>query len=96
VAEKIVDEEMENYLAWLSNLSVVPTVTQLRRRLEELRDLELERAPAAERERLRGLLDAFSARILHEPTRRMKTEPDAARKLDRVEAVRHLFDLDRE
>ena len=96
VAEKIVDEEMENYLAWLSNLSVVPTVTQLRRRLEELRDLELERAPAAERERLRGLLDAFSARILHEPMRRMKAEPDAARKLDRVEAVRHLFDLDRE
>jgi glutamyl-tRNA reductase len=96
VAEKIVDEELENYLAWLSNLSVVPTVTQLRRRLEQLRDLELERAPAAERERLRGLLDAFSARILHEPLRRMKAEPDPARKLDRVEAVRHLFDLDRE
>jgi glutamyl-tRNA reductase len=96
VAEKIVDEELENYLAWLSNLSVVPTVTQLRRRLEELRDLELDRAPAAERERLRGLLDAFSARILHEPLRRMKAEPDPARKLDRVEAVRHLFDLDKE
>ncbi len=95
-AEKIVDEEMENYLAWLGNLSVVPTVTQWRRRLEELRDLELERAPASERERLRGLLDAFSARILHEPMRRMKAEPDPARKLDRVEAVRHLFDLDRE
>jgi glutamyl-tRNA reductase len=95
-AEKIVDEEMENYLAWLSNLSVVPTVTHLRRHLEELRDLELERAPAAERERLRGLLDAFSARILHEPMRRMKAEQDPARKLDRVEAVRHLFDLDRE
>jgi len=96
VAEKIVEEELENYLAWLGNLSVVPTVTQWRRRLEELRDLELERAPAAERERLRGLLDAFSARILHEPMRRMKAEPDPARKLDRVEAVRHLFDLDRE
>jgi glutamyl-tRNA reductase len=96
VAEKIVEEELENYLAWLGNLSVVPTVTQWRRRLEELRDLELERAPAAERERLRGLLDAFSARILREPMRKMKAEPDPARKLDRVEAVRHLFDLDPE
>jgi glutamyl-tRNA reductase len=96
VAEKIVEEELEDYLAWLSNLSVVPTVTQWRRRMEELRDLELERAPAAERERLRGLLDAFSARILHEPMRRLKGESDPARKLDRVEAVRHLFDLDRE
>jgi glutamyl-tRNA reductase len=96
VAEKIVDEELENYLAWLGNLAVVPTVTQLRRRMEELRDRELERAPAAERERLRGLLDAFSARILHEPVRRMKAEPDPARKLDRLEAVRHLFDLDKD
>jgi glutamyl-tRNA reductase len=96
VAEKIVEEELETYLAWLGNLSVVPTVTQWRRRLEELRDLELERTPAAERERLRGLLDAFSARILFEPMKRLKGENDPARKLDRVEAVRHLFDLDRE
>jgi glutamyl-tRNA reductase len=96
VAEKIVEEELEDYLAWLGNLSVVPTVTQWRRRMEELRDLELERAPAAEREKLRGLLDAFAARILHEPMKRMKAESDPARKLDRVEAVRHLFDLDKD
>ena len=96
VAEKIVEEELEDYLAWLGNLSVVPTVTQWRRRMEELRDLELERAPAGDRERLRGLLDAFAARILHEPMRRLKGESDPARKLDRVEAVRHLFDLDKD
>lgn len=96
VAEKIVEEELGNYLAWLGNLSVVPTVTEWRRHLERLRDLELERAPAGERERLRGLLDAFSARILHEPMKRLKGEDDPARKLDRVEAVRHLFDLDKE
>jgi glutamyl-tRNA reductase len=96
VAEKIVEEELETYLAWLGNLSVVPTVTQWRRRLEELRDLELARAPAAERERLKGLLDAFCARILFEPMKRLKGENDPARKLDRVEAVRHLFDLDKE
>jgi len=96
VAEKIVQEELETYLAWLGNLSVVPTVTQWRRRLEELRDLELERAPASEREKLKGLLDAFAARILFEPLNRLKGEDDPARKLDRVEAVRHLFDLDKE
>jgi glutamyl-tRNA reductase len=58
--------------------------------------VELARAPAAERERLRGLLDAFAARILYEPMKRLKAESDPARKLDRVEAVRHLFDLDKE
>ena len=96
VAERIVEEELGNYLAWLGNLSVVPTVAALRRHLEDLRDLELERAPAAERERLKGLLDAFAARLLHEPLKRLKAQDDAARKLDRVEAVRHLFDLGKE
>jgi glutamyl-tRNA reductase len=96
VAEKIVEEELESYLSWLGNLSVVPTVTQLRRRLEDLRDAELARAPDGDRERLRGLLDAYAARLLHEPIRRLKAEEDPARKLDRVEAIRHLFDLDKE
>ena len=95
IAERIVEEELGNYLAWLGNLSVVPTVVEWRRRFEEMRDLELERAPAAERERLGRLLDAFSARLLHEPMKRLKEEDDPARKLDRVEAIRHLFNLDR-
>ena len=96
VAEKIVEEELVSYLSWLGNLSIVPTVTQLRRRLEDLRDAELARAPAGDRERLRGLLDAYAARLLHEPIRRLKAEEDPARKLDRVEAIRYLFDLDKE
>jgi glutamyl-tRNA reductase len=96
VAEKIVEEELETYLLWLGNLSVVPTVIALKRRLESLRDLELDRAPAEDRERLRGLLDAYAARLLHEPMRRLKSEGDPARKLDRVEAMRHLFNLDEE
>jgi len=95
LAEKIVEDELETYLAWLGNLSVVPTVIQWRGHLDRLRDLELERAPAAERERLKSLLDAFSARILFEPMKRLKGENDPARKVDRVEAVRHLFDLDK-
>ena len=66
----------------------------LKRRLEELRDAELERLPAAERERLRPLADSIVSRLLHEPMRRLKSETDAARKLERVEAIRHLFDLD--
>ncbi len=96
VAEKIVEEELESYLSWLSNLSVVPTVVEWKRRLEVLRDAELARVPAEERERLRGLLDAYAARLLHEPLRRLKAEEDPARKLDRIEAIRHLFDLDGE
>ena len=94
--EEILEEELERFLTWFGNLSVVPTVTDLKRRLERLRDAELERLPAAERERLRPLADSLVARLLHEPMRRLKSETDAARKLERVEAIRHLFDLDKE
>ena len=45
---------------------LVPTVTDLRRRIGEVRDAELARAPEAERGRLREFADAFAARLLHE------------------------------
>ncbi len=93
-AEVVLEEELAKFLVWYGNLSVVPTLTGWRKRLEELRDLELARQPEGERERLRAFADALLGRMLHEPLRRMKGEPDAGKKLDRVEAVRHLFDLD--
>lgn len=94
--EEILEEELQRFLTWFGNLSVVPTVTDLKHRLEEIRDSELERLPPDERERLRPLADSIVARLLHEPMRRLKSEVDAARKLERVEAIRHLFDLDPE
>jgi glutamyl-tRNA reductase len=95
-AEAILDEELGKFLAWLGNLAVVPTVNDLRARLAALRDAELARIPADERERFRAFADSIAAKLLHEPMRRLKSEGDASRRLDRVEAVRHLFDLDRE
>jgi glutamyl-tRNA reductase len=93
--EAILEEERSRFLTWYGNLAVVPTVNDLQRRLAELRDAELERVPAAERERFRQFADAIAAKLLHQPMRRLKSEPDASRRLDRVEAMRHLFDLDK-
>lgn len=95
-AEEILEEELRRFLGWYGNLSVIPTVTDLRRRLEAIRDGELARFSPEDRERMRPLADSIVAKLLHEPMRRLKGETDAARKIDRVEAVRHLFDLDRE
>ena len=92
--ESILEEELGRFVAWLGNLAVVPTLSGLQKHLAELRDRELERLPAADRERFRAFADSLSARLLHEPMRRLKDEPDASRKLDRVEAIRHLFRLD--
>ena len=94
-AETILEEELGRFLSWFGNLSVVPTVTDLKRRLQELRDGELARLPAEDRERMRPLADSIVAKLLHEPMRRLKSESDPSRRLGRVEAIRHLFDLDR-
>jgi len=95
-AEAILEEELGRFMGWLGNLAVVPTVNDLQARLAALRDAELERVPAPDRDRFRAFADSIAAKLLHEPMRRLKSESDASRKLDRVEAVRHLFDLDRE
>lgn len=94
--EAILEEELTRFLAWFGNLAVVPTLTGLQARLARLRDAELERVPPEDRERFRAFADSIAAKLLHEPMLRLKSEPDASRKIDRVEAVRHLFDLDRE
>ncbi len=94
VAEVILEEELARFLNWFGNLAVVPTLSDLQGRLASLRDAELARIPAQERERFRAFADAIANKLLHEPLRRLKAEPDASRKLDRVEAIRHLFDLD--
>jgi glutamyl-tRNA reductase len=94
-AEAILEEELERFVSWYGNLAVVPTLTDLQALLAALRDAELSRIPPEERERFRAFADAIASKLLHQPLRRLKSETDASRRLDRVEAVRHLFDLDR-
>ncbi len=93
--EAILEEELARFLGWYGNLAVVPTLNDLQRRLVSLRDAELERVPPGERDRFKTFADSIAAKLLHEPMRRLKAEADPSRKLDRVEAVRHLFDLDK-
>ncbi len=93
-AEAILEEELARFVNWFGNLAVVPTLNDLQKRLADLRDRELQRIAPADRERFRAFADSIASKLLHEPLRRLKSEPDASRKLDRVEAIRHLFDLD--
>jgi glutamyl-tRNA reductase len=94
-AEAILEEELTRFLAWFGNLAVVPTLTDLRRRMEEIRDAELARLPETERQRFRQAAEAMFSKLLNELTRGLKSEEDPARKFDRVEAIRHVFGLDR-
>lgn len=102
-AEKIVDEEVGLFLRWHEGLSAVPTVTSLRKKIEQIRTTELEThlrklGPLGERER--NLIDALTQsivnKILHEPTIRLKRTADEGERRDHAHALRYLFDLDKE
>ncbi len=94
-AESVLEEELSKFMGWMGSLAVVPTVMDLRERFDRIRDEELARLPEGERERYRAFANSLAARVLHEPMRRLKSETDTSRRLDRVESIRHLFDLDR-
>jgi glutamyl-tRNA reductase len=99
-AEGIIEEEIQQFAAWLGSLEVLPTVSALRARAEEIVERLLsenenkwESASPRDRERIDALARAVANRLLHDPTLRMKELRD-----DRVHArmalVRDLFALE--
>jgi glutamyl-tRNA reductase len=97
-AETIVAEEAERFRAWQAALDVVPAITSLRARAEQIRDAELRRAKLndAERRAAESVTAAVLNKLLHLPTIRMKQAAAAADGVIYADAVRHLFGLEDE
>lgn len=96
----IVDEELERFVELRSAREAAPLVSQMRRRAEELRVAELERyrsrlehLPETDRETIEALTRGILAKLLHEPTVRLKDAAGSARGDRLADALRDLFDL---
>ena len=98
-AEGIIEEEIQQFAAWLGSLEVLPTLAALRTHATQIaqsvvqeNDGKWESASPRDRERIDALARAVVNRLLHVPTVRMKEMRD-----DRVHArmalVRDLFGL---
>ena len=98
-AEGIVEEEIQQFAAWLGSLEVLPTVAALRAHATNIAEQVVrdnagkwDSASARDLERIDALARAIVNRLLHDPTARMKELRD-----DRVHArmalVRDLFGL---
>jgi glutamyl-tRNA reductase len=98
-AEGIVEEEIQQFAAWLGSLEVIPTVAALRARADEIAEQVVrenagkwDSASERDLERVSALARTIVNRMLHEPTLRMKELRD-----DRVHArmalIRELFGL---
>jgi glutamyl-tRNA reductase len=97
-AEAIVAGEADKFRAWQASLDVVPAITSLRARAEQIRDAELRRAKLndAERRAAESVTAAVLNKLLHLPTIRMKQAAAAADGVIYADAVRHLFGLEDE
>ena len=101
-AERIVLEEREHFDGWLVALQAVPTIRDLRRRSEDIRQGELERYAGRmgldedQHEALDKLTRGIVNKIMHAPISRLRDETDREMGLARLEEARGLFGLDEE
>ena len=94
-ARQLVAEAVERYSTEATAREVAPVVAALRERAESVRATEVERLRLADAERaaIDAATRAIVAKLLHEPTVRLKDAAGTARGDRLVESLRDLFDL---
>jgi glutamyl-tRNA reductase len=102
-AERIVAGEAERFHAWQASLAVVPAIASLRARAEEIRASELARVearlgrlPESDRDVVETVTAQIVAKLLHQPTVRMKEAAVTPDGLLYADVVRYLFGLGEE
>ena len=98
-AETIIEEEIQEFAAWLGSLEVLPTIAALRASAAEIAEAVVaenatrwETASPRDRERVEQIARTIVNRLLHEPTLRLKDLSDD-RLHGRMAVVRDLFGL---
>jgi len=95
-AERLVALEAQRFKEWRASLDVVPAITSLRARAEEIRAAELAKLgdlPEHERRTLDAVTAQILNKLLHLPTVRMKEAAAGDAGPQVADVVRHLFGL---
>jgi len=102
-AEGIVAAEAEKFHEWHASLDVLPAITSLRARAEEIREAELQKAESllgrlddSQRSAVEAVTAQIVNKLLHLPTVRMKQAAVAADGVLYAQTVRYLFGLGEE
>ena len=82
-AEKIVNEEVEKFIRWMSSLDSVPTIVALRQKADEIKTEEVEklkgRFPDLDEERMKAveyMATAIINKLIHPPTVALKEDTE--------------------
>lgn len=100
-AEEIINKEVDVFTRWRATLEVVPTIVDLKNRVEDITRGELDRSMAwmsglseEERNHVETLVKAVTNKILHEPLTSLKEEYQNGGGHAYVAALRRLFGLE--
>ncbi|MGH7825898.1 MAG: glutamyl-tRNA reductase [Candidatus Binatia bacterium] len=101
-AEGIVHEEVQAFVQWMNSLEQVPTIAALRRRLEEIRQKEIEKSlsgslkdlSVGQRQALENMTVAMINKILHGPITRLRGNSDGEEDTLYIAALKKLFNLE--
>ena len=99
-AERLVKEEVESMVAWVRGLEATPTIVALRKKAEDIKKTELEKAfnrlgELSEKDRgaIEGLAAAIVNKLLHGPLVTLKAEAQSQNGFAFIEAARRFFEL---
>ena len=99
-AEKMVKEEVASMVGWVRGLEATPTIVALRKKAEDIKNVELEKAfhrlgEVSEKDRIaiEGLASAIVNKLLHGPLVTLKTEAQSQNGFAFIEAARRFFEL---
>lgn len=101
-AEVLLEEELLAYLLWWRSLETVPTISSLRKKVETIREQELEKALSrlgsefAEKhqEVIEALTRGIVNKILHEPMVQLRAQQDLDARQNCLDSLQMLFDLE--
>ncbi len=100
-AEKIVKDELDQFLSWTRGLQVQPTIVAMRTRAHAVLFAELERSlngklkhlPEADRAALGAMLESALNKLMHAPTAHLRARAEGDDATELAGALRFLFDL---
>jgi glutamyl-tRNA reductase len=101
VAEGIIEEELNNFMKWLSTLFVIPTITALKDRGEVIKNKELQRAcnrlkglSEQEQKIICSMANSIVNQLIHLPIIRIKEYASTTQGHLYTEVLQNLFDLE--
>lgn len=98
--EAMIGQEVSSFQKWVHSLQVVPTIVSLRRKMEQIRSSETERALGKlphladkDRQQVKALTNAIINKILHRPQTVLKEASHTEDAGLYLEVTRKIFDL---